>query len=100
MTRLEIHTKLCTLLGSNHVYYQPPESFKMVYPAIVYQRAAIQNKFADDTVYHQAIKYQVTVIDENPDSTIVASVSQLPSCRFDRHFASGNLNHDVFTIYF
>ena len=35
-TRLELQNKLEELLGSRHVYFQPPESVKMEYPAIKY----------------------------------------------------------------
>jgi len=70
----------------------------MVYPAIVYSRNDIINSFADDKVYNQTHSYQLTVIDEDPDSEIVQNVSKLPTCRFDRHYESDNLNHDVFVI--
>jgi hypothetical protein len=99
-TRLELHEILCEALGSRHVYFQPPESVKMVYPAIVYSRNNIDNAFADNTVYTQSPAYNVTVIDEDPDSEIVTRISKLPTCRFNRHYSSENLNHDVFTIYF
>ena len=49
--RLELHELLCGLLGSRHVYFQPPESVKMRYPAIVYNLDYIENKHADDGVY-------------------------------------------------
>lgn len=98
--RLELDGLLREILGSNEVYYQPPESVKMRYPAIVYQRADIRNLFADDIPYRQSTAYQVTVIDRNPDSDIVVMVSRLPMCRFDRHYTADRLNHDVFNIYF
>lgn len=98
--RLELHELLCSTLGSRHVYYQPPETIKMTYPAIVYSRSNIENRFANDSVYKQSHFYTLTVIDKNPDSEIVEKVSILPSCRFDRHFTSDNLNHDTFTIYY
>lgn len=98
--RLSLQTKLEELLGSHNVYYQPPESLLMQYPAIVYSRSDIDNRFADDLVYLQFHAYEVTVIDKNPDSNIVELVSLLPGCRFDRHYTSDNLNHDVFTLYF
>lgn len=97
--RLELHEILCGVLGSRNVYYQPPESVKMKYPAIVYSRANIQNDFADNEVYRQSYAYQVTVINEDPDSEIVEKISAIPTCRFTRHFNSENLNHDVFLIY-
>lgn len=99
-TRLELHEVLCEALGSRHVYFQPPESVKMTYPAIVYSRNNIGNDFADNTVYTQSLAYNVTVIDEDPDSEILTRISKLPTCRFNRHYSSENLNHDVFTIYF
>ena len=99
-SRLELHEILCDVLGSRHVYFQPPNSVKMVYPAIVYSRNSIGNNFANDSVYKQFLGYTVTVIDEDPDSEIVERISKLPMCRFDRNFVSDNLNHDVFTIYY
>lgn len=96
--RLDLHEIFCKILGTRNAYYQPPESVKMKYPAIVYSREDIENTFADNEVYKQSLFYQVTVIDSDPDSEIVHKVSQLPMCIFDRHFASDNLNHDVFTI--
>lgn len=99
-SRLELQTLFEDLLGSRNVYYQPPASVFMNYPAIVYSRNNIENDFADNSVYAQHTSYQVTVIDENPDGEYVKKVSALPKCRYDRHFVSDNLNHDVFTLYF
>lgn len=99
-SRLELHEVLCELLGSRNVYYQPPASVKMQYPAIVYSRSDIDNEFANNRVYMQSLRYEVIVIDKNPDSEHVMAVSRLPMCSFDRHYESDNLNHDVFTLYF
>lgn len=99
-TRVDLQNALEELLGSRNVYYQPPESLKMNYPAIVYARKTIDNSYANNSVYKQNYAYEITVIDKNPDSEIVNKVSKLPTCRFDRHFKSENLNHDVFTLYY
>lgn len=99
-TRVDLQNALEELLGSRNVYYQPPESLKMNYPAIVYARKTIDNSYANNSVYKQNYAYEITVIDKNPDSEIVNKVSKLPTCRFDRHFKSDNLNHDVFTLYY
>lgn len=96
--RLDLQLLLEGILGSRNVYYQPPESVKMKYPAIVYERNSIDNEFADNMVYTQNTQYSVTVIDKNPDSKIVKKISLLPMCRHDRHFVADNLNHDIFTI--
>lgn len=99
-TRLELHEVLCDILGTRNVYFQPPESVKMKYPAIVYSRNDISNSYADNQVYMQSLEYQVIVIDKDPDSEIVTKVSALPMCTFDRHYTADNLNHDSFNIYF
>ena len=65
--RLELHEILCTILGSRNVYFQPPESIKMNYPAIVYGLDDIDNQYANDGVYLSHRRYSVTVIDKNPD---------------------------------
>lgn len=98
--RLELHEMLCDALGSRNVYFQPPASVKINYPAIVYSRDDINNNFANDGVYSQSYSYEVIVIDSDPDSTIVDAVSMLPKCRFSRHYTSDNLNHDAFIIYY
>lgn len=98
--RLELHEFLCDVLGSRNVYFQPPATTQMKYPAIVYSRSRINNLSADNDVYIQDKRYQLIVIDSNPDSEIVERISKLPTCQHDRQYKSENLNHDVFTIYF
>ena len=97
-SRLELQNLLESILGSRNVYYQPPESIKIKYPAIIYSRNNIDNNFADDVVYMQNHTYQIIVIDANPDSEIVNKISKLPMCRYNRHYTSDNLNHDVFIL--
>lgn len=88
------------LLGSRNVYFQPPESFKMDYPCIVYERSGIRPDRANNKLYLQHKRYTVTVIDEDPESELPDKLSGLEYCNFDRHFTSDHLNHDVFTLYF
>lgn len=97
--RLQLH-ELLVSLGAKKVYFQPPANISMEYPCIVYQRDSADNIFADDTQYRYTQRYMVTVIDRNPDSEIVERMTKLPLCTFNRHFASGDLNHDVFNLYF
>ena len=99
-SRLELHEKLVNILGSRYVYFQPPELIKMKYPAIVYERSDIPNKFANNDVYLQAIRYKVTVIDSDPDSEIVERMSKFKTARFEKHYVADGLNHDTFTIYY
>ena len=98
--RLELSVLLRNTLGSDNVYFQPPETVKMKYPAIVYSLDNIQNVHADDGVYLSHRRYSVTLIEKNPDSPTVERLSALPMCQFNRHYTSDNLNHFVFTLYF
>ena len=88
------------LLGSRNVYFQPPESVKLNYPCIVYERSGIRADLADNKAYLKYKRYTVTYIDEDPDSDVPDRLLGLSYCSFDRHFISENLNHDVFTLYF
>ena len=98
--RKELHDFLKNLINCDHVYYQPPPNIKMQYPAIVYYRSDIDNQCADNSVYSQHYAYELTVIDSDPDSEIVSKISRIPTARYERHYNAGNLNHDVFKLYF
>lgn len=98
--REKLQTLFEKLLGSRNVYFQPPESVKLKYPCITYERSNIRTVLADNQIYLKQNQYTVTVIDEDPDSEIPDKVLELPYCGFDRHFTTDNLNHDVFTLYF
>ena len=99
-SRLNLQTLLESLLGSRNVYFQPPASVSMQYPCIVYSRAAVDTKYANDKKYLQKKRYSITVIDKNPDSLIPDKVGGLPLCSFDRHFKTDNLNHDIYSLYY
>lgn len=100
MERLQIQTLLEKLLGSRNVYFQPPATVKMSYPAIVYARDSQDTSFADNKPYRSAKRYSVTIIDKNPDSEIPDKVANLPMSSFARHFVADNLNHDAYSVYF
>lgn len=99
-SRLELQTELEEILGSRNVYFQPPESVKMKYPAIRYSLSSIENIYADNLAYKQTKAYELILIDPDPDSEYADKLSQLPYCRFDRFYPADNLNHYIFTIYY
>ena len=98
--RQDLQNILVALLGSSNVYFQPPESIKLIYPCIIYRRDSARTIFADDSPYKNTKRYQITVIDGNPDSGIPDKVAKLPLCSYDRSFSADNLNHDVFNLFF
>jgi hypothetical protein len=97
--RLKLQTILENLLGSDQVYFQPPENVKMQYPAIVYFRDRAVTRHADNLKYMDHTMYEVTVIDRDPDSTISEKVRSLPKCSFERSFKQDGLNHDIYSLY-
>ena len=99
-SRLDLQILLENLINSRNVYFQPPESVKMKYPAIVYELDNINNVHADNGIYSSYKRYSVTVIDQDPDSPLVGMVDKLPTCHFNRYYTSDNLNHWNFSLYF
>lgn len=98
--RLDLQSLLEELLGSRNVYFQPPESIRMQYPAIVYSREDIEDLHANNEGYKRMFMFTVTVIDPDPDSEIVEKVANLKYCSLSRHFTKDDLNHDIFRLYF
>lgn len=98
--REDLQDVLEEILGSGNVYFQPPASLRMHYPAIVYSLMDIDDFKADDIRYVHNKAYMVTVIDKDPDSVIADKVSDLPLCSFERGYASDNLNHFVFRVFY
>ena len=87
-SRLELQNELEKLLGSKNVYFQPPASISMKYPAIRYSLSDVENWHA------------VILIDRDPDNEYVDKLSQFRYCSFDRYYPADNLNHYVFTLYY
>lgn len=98
--RLELQKILEDVLGSNHVYFQPPESIKMVYPCIRYERNPALSRYANNKPYTINDGYELILIDKNPDSEFYYKLLELPLCRHERHYVTDGLNHDVFYIYY
>jgi hypothetical protein len=96
--RLQLHSRLIEIV--ENVYFQPPSNIQMHFPCILYSRDESHSEFADNRPYLHTKRYQVTVVDRNPDSPLPDQVEELPLCRFDRSFATDELNHWVFNLFF
>lgn len=97
--RLDLQ-RLLETLGAYGVYFQPPEGSHIKYPAIVYSLDNMYINSANDRTYRLEKRYQITVIDENPDSQIPDRIAYLPKTSFKTAFRKDRLNHTVFTTYF
>lgn len=96
--REQLHEILLGIVPN--VYFQPPASKALTYPCIVYNRSSVKSEFANDKMYNHKIRYQVKLIDPDPDSVFLTKMLTVPLCSFDRHYTSDNLNHDVFNVYY
>lgn len=104
-SRLELDEVLAQILdltesdGDRHTYFNPPPSVRMRYPAIKYSLNRINRNFANNGAYKTMPSYEVTLIDEDPDSEYVDKILEIPYCSFDRFYVADNLNHWTFTIF-
>ena len=98
-SRLKLHDELCKILGSTNVYYKPPSSMK--YPCIRYSLSGVDQSRANDKLYNATNRYEVIVIDYNPDSTIYKELMEhFAMCSFGRQYPADGLNHTVLTLYY
>lgn len=95
-----LQVKLEELLGSNNVYYQPPDGLIMKYPAIRYSKSKNQGDFANNARYSKRTRYELILIEYDPDSPVIDKLLALPYCSHERWYAADGLNHDVFTLYY
>ena len=100
LTRLEIQDRLELVDSNLHVYYQPPASVRLTYPAIVYRVNDYSQNWADDHLYKKDRSYLITLIHYDPDNDIVEKLLwAFPKLRFDRTYTSDNLYHYVYVLY-
>lgn len=98
MTRLEFHKKLCKILGSSNVYFQPPSGQRILYPAIVYARAPYDRISADNIGYIIKDKYLVTHITKDPNSLTPRMILEQLGTRQEQAYQKDGLYHTVFTM--
>ena len=98
--RLNLQTLLETILKSRNVYFQPPESVKLKYPAIVYALDDFESRHANDSVYNLRRRFSVTFFIDDFVLSTIGELAYLEMCRFTRHYKSDDLNHYVFELYY
>lgn len=99
-TRVELQSKLESILGSNQVYFQPPSNVQMKYPAIVYELSGEFTKRSNNKRYIKYNKYTVTHIYKSIRNELKESIMDaFLYVDYDRRLISDGLYNDVFTIY-
>lgn len=100
-SRIELDSELRSILGSNYVYFQPPESVKLHYPCIVYELNNKQSIPADNKKYLLNNRYSVILIEYDPDSELCdILLKHFEMCSFDRKYTSDNLYHTSITLFY
>lgn len=99
-TRVELDTILRATLGSSNVYFDPPESFKLKYPCIVYGLSNHVERFSENTVYNRLKRYAITYITRDADDPMVETIEDLEYCHLNRPYTSDGLFHYAYDIYF
>jgi hypothetical protein len=105
--RLKLHDEFIDILGTrgeeiSRVYFQPPGgSEDMEYPCIRYSLGVPDLKRANDKIYANKNRYEVIVIDYDPDSTIPGQILE----RFQyvspgTPYTADNLYHWPLTLYY
>ncbi len=83
-----------------NVYFQAPSNNEMCYPCIMYEIVSGDTQFADNYPYHFEFRYQITIIDPDPNSELPTKVAGLQKCIMDRVYPKDGLYHYVFNLYY
>lgn len=97
--RIKLREKLYEIAGRDNVYYEPASNVRLKYPCIVYKLSNLNNQHADNIPYIQFLRYEVTVMDKNPDSEISEAISKLPACSFVNSYVVENIHHTIYQIF-
>lgn len=98
--RLVLQETLEDILGSDNVYFDPPENLRMQYPCLRYTRAKHMPTFADNMPYKGVTAYEIIYITREVRSTeMIEALMAIPYCTHSRHYVADNLHHDVFDVY-
>ena len=103
--RLQLDDELRELqtevLGYQHTYFEPPESIRMEYDAVVYSRSVLNVRRANNKSYLTRDVYRVTVISRDPETPMPKALQEhFERCAPERFFVRDNLHHFPFTIYY
>jgi len=98
-SRIRLDAELRAIAGNN-VYFQPPESLKINYPAIKYRLKSPSHIHADNINYITHRRYEIIVIDKNPDSLLVEQINNFRTCSCINTYSKDGLNYTVFELYY
>lgn len=87
--------------GYEHTYFEPPESVRLKYDAVVYKKTDMNVRRADNKSYAVREGYSVMVISRDAESQLPAAIQwHFARCVPGKFFVRDNLYHYPFTIYY
>lgn len=98
-TRLELQAELEEILGSRNVYFNPPPTIKMKYPAIVYHFSNVEKDKANNGAYLIHKFYSVTLIHRDPDNDVVDKLLERNYEMVSQPYTAEGLYHYAFETY-
>lgn len=99
--RIKLHEELCEILGTRHVYFNPDTNVRMKFPCIIYNTSVGRAHNADNQNYLFCDSYNVTVVDQDPDSQIPDAVlKHFRKIRRGSPFIADGLHHSPFVLYY
>lgn len=98
--RMELQKKLCSILGTNNVYFEPPENIKIDYPCFIYELEIPLNVTANNQSYILFTHYNIVYIDSNPDNDMIKKLIQnFKNISAGNPYTVNNLHHYPFDLY-
>lgn len=99
--RYKLNEALQKVLGSNNVYFEPPENLKLNYDCIIYKRNRAKKFRADNKRYINHEFYELLIISKNPDNHIADELEKsFEYCEHQRSFTTNGLHHSVVYLYY
>lgn len=87
--------------GYQHTYFEPPESVRLEYDAIVYIKSLMNVRRANNRSYSIRDGYLVTIISRDCETILPRVIQEhFERCTPERSFVKDNLYHFPFTIYY
>lgn len=99
MDRVNFDTKLRSILPPEYtLYFQPPTNTVLKPPYVLYKRLDVAQRMASNVKYISKEKYQITVVDSDPDSVLASILTMHPDAHFQQEYPQNNLYHHVFNM--
>lgn len=85
----------------NNVYFQPPESIKLNFPCIIYNREQPKVERADNVRYKKDTCYSLKYITTDPNTSVPDNIADyFTYCEINRYYIADNLTHVSLTLFY